>query len=47
MALIPNRQLFFATKHFITPAIEAKLTTKPMTIEDIINLIPIDEPKKR
>ena len=26
---------------------EAKLTTKPMTIEDVINLIPIEEPKKR
>ena len=31
----------------VTPAIEATLTTKPMTIEDIVNLIPTEAPKKR
>ena len=31
----------------VTPAVEAKLTTKPMSIEDIVNLIPVEEPKKR
>lgn len=31
----------------VTPAMEAKLTKKPMTIEDIVNLIPVEAPKKR
>jgi len=31
----------------VTPAMEAKLTTKPMTIEDIVNLAPIELPKTR
>ena len=31
----------------VTPAMEAKLTKKPMTIGDICNLIPADIPKKR
>jgi IS1 family transposase len=31
----------------VTPAMEAKLATKPMKIEDIVNLIPVEEPKKR
>src|SRR5438477_7877884 len=31
----------------VTPAMEAKLTTKPMKLEDVINLIPSEEPKKR
>lgn len=31
----------------VTPAMEAKLTTRPMTIEDIVNLVPIEAPKKR
>ena len=31
----------------VTPAMEAKLATKPMTIEDIVSLIPVEEPKKR
>lgn len=31
----------------VTPAMEAKLALKPMKIEDIINLIPVEEPKKR
>ncbi len=30
----------------VTPAMEAKLTLKPMKLEDIINLIPNEEPKK-
>ena len=25
---------------------EAKLTKKPMTIEDIVNLVPVEAPKK-
>lgn len=31
----------------VTPAMEAKLATKPMSIEDICNLAPIEPPKKR
>lgn len=31
----------------VTPAMEAKLTTKPMTITDIANLVMIEVPKKR
>lgn len=31
----------------VTPAMEAKLTKKPMTIEDIANLASIEAPKKR
>lgn len=31
----------------VTPAMEAKLTKKPMTIEDIAALIPVEAPKKR
>lgn len=31
----------------VTPAMEAKLTKKPMTIEDICCLIPAEAPKKR
>jgi IS1 family transposase len=31
----------------VTPAMEAKLTKKPMTIEDIVNLIPAETPIKR
>ncbi|GAA4470618.1 IS1 family transposase [Nemorincola caseinilytica] len=31
----------------VTPAMEAKLATRPMTIEDICNLAPIEAPKKR
>lgn len=31
----------------VTPAMEAKLVKKPMTIEDIVNLVPIEVPKKR
>jgi hypothetical protein len=31
----------------VTPAMEAKLAIKPMTIEDICNLAPIEAPKKR
>ncbi|MBE2288401.1 MAG: DDE-type integrase/transposase/recombinase [Chitinophagaceae bacterium] len=31
----------------VTPAMEAKLATKPMTIEDICSLAPIEAPKKR
>lgn len=31
----------------VTPAMEAKLTTKPMTIEDIVTLVQVEEPKKR
>ncbi len=31
----------------VTPAMEAKLTTKPMTIEDIANLVTIEAPKTR
>jgi|GEM_PF-2718641 len=30
----------------VPPAMEAKLTTKPMTIEDIVNLVPIEAPRK-
>jgi hypothetical protein len=30
----------------VTPTMEAKLTMKPMTIEDIVSLVPT-EPKKR
>ncbi|MBL7740331.1 MAG: DDE-type integrase/transposase/recombinase [Chitinophagaceae bacterium] len=31
----------------VTPAMQAGLAKKPMTIEDIANLVPIDAPKKR
>ncbi len=31
----------------VTPAMEAKIAVKPMKIEDIVNLIPVEEPKKR
>ncbi len=31
----------------VTPAMEAKLAKKPMTIEDIVNLVPSPEAKKR
>lgn len=31
----------------VTPAMEAKLVKKPMTIEDIANLVAIEAPKKR
>ena len=31
----------------VTPAMQAGLMKKPMTIEDIANLIPIEAPKKR
>lgn len=31
----------------VTPAMEAKLTKKPMTIEDIVALIPVEAPVKR
>lgn len=31
----------------VTPAMEAKLVKKPMTIEDIVNLVPVETPKKR
>lgn len=31
----------------VTPAMEAKLTKRPMTIEDIAALIPAEAPKKR
>jgi IS1 family transposase len=31
----------------VTPAMEAKLTKRPMTIEDIVKLIPTDQPQER
>lgn len=31
----------------VTPAMEAKLAKRPITLEDIVNLIPIEVPKKR
>lgn len=31
----------------VTPAMEAKLAVRPMTIEDIVNLAPIEPPKTR
>ncbi len=31
----------------VTPAMEAKLMSRPMTIEDIVNLAPIEAPKTR
>lgn len=31
----------------VTPAMEAKLTKKPMTINDIVSLIPTEQPQKR
>ncbi len=31
----------------VTPAMEAKLTKKPMTIEDIVDLMPTEQTQKR